>query len=215
MGYVRAGKAARPERGFHSSFTAADWPYRPVPLPSIWQLHHSRWVPSELRSRRLVLTTGLGSVLTCHQPLVAPRLGHLSKPGAGLCKRSRPLQMDDRSDNGTMKRKNVLFALALVSAAIAQAQPTTSSVASTAKSLNTPSALALTEGEVERVDNEHGEVVINHGDLPNLGMGPMTMGFAVSDKRMLDSLKAGDKVRFQAEIKNGEATVTYIEPAQR
>jgi Cu(I)/Ag(I) efflux system membrane protein CusA/SilA len=39
----------------------------------------------------------------------------------------------------------------------------------------------------------------------------MTMGFAVADKRMLDRLKPGDRVRFNAEIKNGEATVTYIE----
>jgi Cu(I)/Ag(I) efflux system membrane protein CusA/SilA len=51
-------------------------------------------------------------------------------------------------------------------------------------------------GEVESVDKEHGEVVINHGDLPNLGMEAMTMGFAVADKRMLDRLKPGDKVRF-------------------
>ena len=74
--------------------------------------------------------------------------------------------------------------------------------------------MRLAEGEVERVDKENGEVVINHGDLPNLGMEPMTMGFAVADKRMLDRLKPGDRVRFHAEIKNSEATVTYIESAR-
>jgi Cu(I)/Ag(I) efflux system membrane protein CusA/SilA len=41
----------------------------------------------------------------------------------------------------------------------------------------------------------------------------MTMGFSVADKRMLDRLKPGDKVRFNAEIRKGEATVTYIESA--
>lgn len=75
-------------------------------------------------------------------------------------------------------------------------------------------SMSLTDGTVERVDKEHGEVIIDHGDLPNLGMEAMTMGFAVAEKRMLDTLKPGDRVRFNAEIKNGEATVTYIEPAR-
>lgn len=73
--------------------------------------------------------------------------------------------------------------------------------------------MALTVGEVERVDKEHSEVVINHGDLFNLGMPAMIMGFNVADKTMLDRLKTGDKVRFNAEIRKGEATVTYIESA--
>lgn len=113
----------------------------------------------------------------------------------------------------TMKRIRILVALSLVSWAGAQAQPTTSSAAAPGKtwSVGTLPAMALTEGEVERVDKEHDEVVIHHGDLPNLGMPPMTMGFAVADKRMLDRLQPGDKVRFNAEIKKGEATVTYIE----
>ena len=41
----------------------------------------------------------------------------------------------------------------------------------------------------------------------------MTMGFNVADRGMLDRLKPGDKVRFNAEIRMGEATVTYIESA--
>jgi len=112
-----------------------------------------------------------------------------------------------------MKRICILITLSLVSWAGAQAQPTTSSASAPRKSwsVGTRPAIALTDGEVERVDKEHGEVIINHGDLPNLGMEPMTMGFAVTDKRMLDRLKPGDKVRFNAEVKNGEATVTYIE----
>jgi Cu(I)/Ag(I) efflux system membrane protein CusA/SilA len=113
-----------------------------------------------------------------------------------------------------MKRKSVTVALWLLACVVAtQAQtakgPTSASDA--AWSVGTRPAMTLTAGEVERVDKEHGEVVINHGDLPNLGMEAMTMGFAVADKRMLDRLKPGDKVRFNAEIKNGEATVTYIE----
>ena len=116
----------------------------------------------------------------------------------------------------TMNRMRLLIALSLLSWAGAQAQPTRSpaSTAGKAWSIGTVPAMTLTEGVVERVDREHSEVVVNHGDLPNLGMEAMTMGFAVADKRMLDRLKPGDKVRFSAEIKNGEATVTYIESAR-
>ncbi|MDN8614952.1 copper-binding protein [Variovorax ginsengisoli] len=112
-----------------------------------------------------------------------------------------------------MKRIVTIVALSLMACAAAQAQTAkgSASVPGTPWSVGTPPSMALTEGEVERVDKEHGEVVIDHGDLPNLGMPAMTMGFAVADKRMLDRLKPGDKVRFNAEIKNGEATVTYIE----
>ena len=69
-------------------------------------------------------------------------------------------------------------------------------------------------GESRQEAREHGEVVLEHGDLPNLGMPAMTMGFNVADNRMLDRLKEGDKVRFNAEMVKGEATVTYIEFAR-
>ena len=39
----------------------------------------------------------------------------------------------------------------------------------------------------------------------------MTMGFDVADARMLDGLKVGDKVRFQAEMVKGKATVIELE----
>ncbi|MEJ8826959.1 copper-binding protein [Variovorax humicola] len=112
-----------------------------------------------------------------------------------------------------IKRIAIIVVLWLLACAAAQAQTARgpNSASGKAWSAGIRPAMALTVGEVERIDREHGEVVINHGDLPNLGMEAMTMGFAVADKRMLDRLKPGDKVRFNAEIKNGEATVTYIE----
>ena len=113
-----------------------------------------------------------------------------------------------------MKRIGILVALWLLAWAGAQAQTANgpASAPGRAWSVGTLPAMALTEGEVERVDKEHGEVVINHGDLPNLGMPAMTMAFNVADKRISDRLS--DKVRFNAEIKKGEATVTYIESAR-
>jgi Cu/Ag efflux protein CusF len=73
---------------------------------------------------------------------------------------------------------------------------------------------ALTAGEITKVDRQRGELVIRHGDLASLGMPAMTMAFAVSDKRLLDQFKPGDKVLFDAEIANGKPAVRHIQ-AQR
>lgn len=70
--------------------------------------------------------------------------------------------------------------------------------------------MALVDGEVRKVDLEKGLIVLKHGDLPNLAMPAMTMGFDVADKKMLEGLTVGDKVRFQAEMVNGKATVTEL-----
>jgi Cu/Ag efflux protein CusF len=48
----------------------------------------------------------------------------------------------------------------------------------------------------------------------NMNMPAMTMVFAVADKKMLDSVKAGDKVKFHVETVKGAPTVTRIEPAR-
>jgi Cu/Ag efflux protein CusF len=45
-------------------------------------------------------------------------------------------------------------------------------------------------------------------------MPAMTMVFQVKDPAMLDSVKAGDKVKFQAERIGGAFTVTLIEAAK-
>ena len=42
-------------------------------------------------------------------------------------------------------------------------------------------------------------------------MPAMTMGFDVANKKMLEGLKVGDKVRFQAEMVKGKATVTELQ----
>lgn len=74
-------------------------------------------------------------------------------------------------------------------------------------------AMPLVDGEVRKVDLDRGVVVLRHGDIPNLAMPAMTMGFDVADRKMLDGLKAGDKVRFQAEMVKGKATVTELKRA--
>jgi Cu/Ag efflux protein CusF len=73
---------------------------------------------------------------------------------------------------------------------------------------------SLSEGEVRKVDKSAKKITIKHGPLANLDMPPMTMVFQVKDPAMLDKVKAGDKVKFQAEKVGGAYTVMSIEPAQ-
>lgn len=68
------------------------------------------------------------------------------------------------------------------------------------------------EGEVRKVDKDAKKITIKHGPLQNLDMPPMTMVFQVKDPAMLDQVKAGDKVRFEAQMVGSALTVTKIEP---
>ena len=70
----------------------------------------------------------------------------------------------------------------------------------------------MTDGTVQTVDAKKGEVVLKHGDITNLGMPAMTMGFSVADKKMLDRVKVGDRVHFHVELVGGTPTVTRLEP---
>jgi Cu(I)/Ag(I) efflux system periplasmic protein CusF len=72
----------------------------------------------------------------------------------------------------------------------------------------------MNDGEIRRVDKDAKKITIRHGPLEKLEMPAMTMVFQVSDPAMLEQVKPGDKVRFQAEKIGGAFTVTKIEPAQ-
>ncbi|MDX3905090.1 MAG: copper-binding protein [Pigmentiphaga sp.] len=69
------------------------------------------------------------------------------------------------------------------------------------------------QGEVRRVDLEGGRVTLRHGEIAGLDMPPMTMVFAVQDKRLLEGLKVGDQVAFRVVEHGGELLVTEIAPA--
>ncbi|MGJ7500278.1 copper-binding protein [Variovorax sp. ZT5P49] len=73
------------------------------------------------------------------------------------------------------------------------------------------SAGMLTDAVVQKIDQAGGVIVLKHGDIPNLAMPAMTMGFDVADRKMLTQVKAGDKVRFHVEVVKGKPTVTHIE----
>ena len=80
-----------------------------------------------------------------------------------------------------------------------------------AATASTNVAAPLTEAVVLKVDKPASELTLKHDDLPSIGMGAMTMAFGVSDPRMLESVKAGDKVRFAADIVGGKPIVMKME----
>lgn len=68
----------------------------------------------------------------------------------------------------------------------------------------------MVKGEVVKVDKSAGKVTIKHGPIKKLDMDSMTMVFRVADQAMLDKVKAGDKIEFEADRVNGAITVTKI-----
>lgn len=100
---------------------------------------------------------------------------------------------------------------ALAAPAYAQ-QPATNHDAHHAAQAKTD--VALSDGEVRKVDKDAKKLTIRHGPIQNLDMPAMTMVFQVKDPAMLDKVNAGDKVRFSADKIGGAYTVTGIEPAK-
>jgi Cu/Ag efflux protein CusF len=79
---------------------------------------------------------------------------------------------------------------------------------------NSQASDSLSEGEVRKVDKDAKKITIKHGPLANLDMPAMTMVFQVKDPAMLEQVKAGDKVKFQAEKVGSAYTVTQMERAK-
>ncbi|MEY2633171.1 MAG: hypothetical protein RIR00_1825 [Pseudomonadota bacterium] len=72
---------------------------------------------------------------------------------------------------------------------------------------------ALSDGVVKKIDKAAGEVVIQHGPLPSIGMPAMTMSFGVADPRWLDKFSPGMKIRFAAAMKREQVIVSRYEVA--
>ncbi|MEZ5428676.1 MAG: copper-binding protein [Pyrinomonadaceae bacterium] len=64
-------------------------------------------------------------------------------------------------------------------------------------------------GVIKKIDAEKGEITIDHEDIPGY-MSAMEMTEPVADKKMLEPLKAGDKVDFEIERTGPEVIVTKI-----
>ncbi|RXF73172.1 copper-binding protein [Hansschlegelia zhihuaiae] len=78
--------------------------------------------------------------------------------------------------------------------------------------LLTATAASAAEGKVKKIDEAAGKITLEHGPIKNLDMDePMTMVFKVAHPAMLNSIKVGDKVMFDADRVNGQITVTKIQ----
>lgn len=115
-----------------------------------------------------------------------------------------------------MKTIQTLAVLAAMSvgttfAGFASAQgPDKSKAASVNAAKPATNARELTLGEIRRVDKGSNTLTIKHGDIKNIGMPGMTMVFQLKDPALLGQLKAGDPVRFWAELIGGRLVVTEI-----
>jgi Cu(I)/Ag(I) efflux system periplasmic protein CusF len=90
--------------------------------------------------------------------------------------------------------------LGLTLACAAQAQP------------NTPKAKTpMARGTVVAVDAENKRLLLKHGPIPSLHMGPMTMEFGVQDAKLLQRLKKGSKLRFTAVQQADDYLITRLE----
>lgn len=74
--------------------------------------------------------------------------------------------------------------------------------------------VALTDGEVRKVDKDAQKITIKHGPIQNLDMPGHTMVVRVREPAMLDQVKPGDKVKVRIEKIGGAFTITRLEPAK-
>jgi Cu/Ag efflux protein CusF len=65
------------------------------------------------------------------------------------------------------------------------------------------------KGTVTKINLEAGSVELDHEDIPGL-MPPMIMEFFVSDKKLLEGLKVGDKIDFVIRYKDHTEKIVDI-----
>ena len=113
-----------------------------------------------------------------------------------------------------MNRNSILIAVLFLGAGLAFHAGAEVSHKHLAKNEAKPVAAASaawTEGEVRKVDKAAGTVTIKHGPMQKFDMPAMTMAYRVKDKTMLDQLKPGDKIKFDADGVGGAFTVLRLE----
>lgn len=113
-----------------------------------------------------------------------------------------------------MKQVSILaavLALGAVSQVVKADPPPVEPSRTTADRLVLAQADAMTDGEVRKVDKDAKKITIKHGEIKNLGMPPMTMVFQVKDPALLDQVKPGDKVRFEATDSGGAMVIVRLE----
>jgi Cu(I)/Ag(I) efflux system protein CusF len=76
-------------------------------------------------------------------------------------------------------------------------------------------AQSLIDGTITKVDTSASKITIKHGPIKKFDMEDgMTMVFRAQDPAMLQTIKAGDKIKFDAENVNGQFVVTKIQKSK-
>jgi len=83
-------------------------------------------------------------------------------------------------------------------------------------SLAASSEDAMVKGVVKKIDTSAGKITLTSGPIKKLDMDEdnMTMVFRVQDPAMLNQVKVGDKVQFDAESAAAGITITKLQKAQ-
>lgn len=74
-------------------------------------------------------------------------------------------------------------------------------------------AADVTRGEVRKIDKDASKITLQHSEIKSLDMPPMTMVFTVKNPALLDKVKPGDSVEFNAERQDGKIILTDIKVA--
>ena len=70
-------------------------------------------------------------------------------------------------------------------------------------------------GEVKKIDESSGSIMLKQGPAPSLGFKEdMTMVYDVRDRAMLKQVKVGDTVKFEAESGDSGFTITKMQKAK-
>lgn len=96
--------------------------------------------------------------------------------------------------------------------AVAQAQAARPGLGAAPTKAATPATAGFVFGKVVSIEPADGTIVIDHEDIPNLGMSPMAMEFHVKDRAALTRLKPGDAVRFRALREAGRYVAADLAP---
>jgi Cu/Ag efflux protein CusF len=75
-------------------------------------------------------------------------------------------------------------------------------------------ASGTSEGEIRDIDRGAKTITIKHQAIKGLDMPAMTMAFQVKDAKVLDQVKAGDRISFRVEQVGNAMIVTEIRPAK-
>ena len=71
----------------------------------------------------------------------------------------------------------------------------------------------MADGEIKKINRDSKKMTIKHGDIKSLDMPGMTMVFQIRDTSLLETFKAGDKVKFVIEKLDGAFVVTSMQLA--